>query len=119
MLRVMDYAPHIPRRLFRSQPRRLPFSLWRFVAAVAFLVFALGYVSVGLRWHNNRARAATYAQQEMNATFRAADYQRAARNPGRSEDAPVRAAEYRRLARMFSKVAEESGQLRKLYEEAW
>lgn len=112
---VDSYAPR-PRR--RSAPPPT-FSVRWFAAAVGFLIFALAYITIGWRWHMNRARAAPYARLEVESTFRAADYQRAARNPGPGEDASRRAAEFARLARMHTRAAEEAGRLRRLYEEAW
>ena len=104
----------------RPRPSPLPaFSVRAFTVAVGLLIFALAYITIGLRWHINRARAAPHAQREMQSTFLAADYERAARNAGRGEDAPHRAAEFARMARMHARAAEEAGRLRRLYEEAW
>ncbi len=90
-----------------------------FVALVAFGAFALGYISVGIRWHTYRARANLYSAREVEHTFEAANFLRAARNPGYAEDAPKRAESYRKLAEMHTRAAEECAQLREIYERAW
>jgi len=115
----MEYATPYPRYGRNRRTPPLTFSMRTYAAALGFLAFALIYVAVGIRWHTYRARASLYAQQEMESTFKAADYRRAARNPGLSDDAPRRAVEYRRLADMHAKAAEECGRLKDLYEQAW
>ena len=114
----MEYATHYPQYGRRRTPQ-LTFRLRTYVALLGFLAFALLYVSLGIRWHTYRAHAAVHAQREMESTFKAAEYLRAARNPGFAADAPIRVREYRRLADMHTKAAEEATQLRKFYEEAW
>ena len=125
-----EFEQHYHQQELRSRPqpqpqsrpaaaRRKPMSLWVIGGAVGFLVFALVYVTLGIRWHTHRARAAVYAQQEMEATFRAADYKRAARTIGRTEADLARAIEYRRLAEMCTRAAEEAAAICKQYEEAW
>lgn len=114
---VTHYRPFDRRRA--AAPLRLRWNPWLFAGALGFLVFALLYVSIGIRWHTYRARASLYAHREMESTFRAADYKRAARNPSLNEENPARAQELRRLAEMHARAAEEAAQLRKLYEEAW
>ncbi len=97
----------------------LTFRVRWFAAILAFAIFALGYLSVGVRWHTHRARASAYAVREVEHTFEAANYERAARNPGYSDDAPQRADSYRRFAEMHAKAARECARLRELYEQAW
>ena len=97
----------------------LTFRVRWFVAALAFLAFALLYVSIGIRWHVYRARASLYARQEMEHTFEAANLARAARSPGNSDDGRARAAGYRKLAEMHEKAALECTRLRELYEKCW
>jgi len=115
----MEYTTHFDRRFDRNRAPRLTFSIRMYVALLGFLVFALLYVAIGIRWHTYRARASLYAQQEIDSTFKAAEYLRAARNPGFADDAPIRAKEYRRLADMHTKAAEECTQLRQFYEQCW
>ena len=115
----MEYATHYPSRSGRGRAPELTFSLRGFALAIGFLVFALLYVSVGIRWHTYRARASLHAQREMESTFKAADYRRAAINPGTTEDAALRAREYRRLAAMHDRVADESRAIKEFYERAW
>ena len=115
----MEYATHYPRYGRNRRVPRLTFNFRAYAVALGFLAFALVYVAIGIRWHTYRARASLYAQQEMESTFKAADYRRAARNPGLTDDAPRRAMEYRRLADMHAKAAEECGRLKDLYEQAW
>ena len=45
--------------------------------------FTLIYMAVGIRWHVYRARAGEYAQMEVEHTFEAANFARAARNASR------------------------------------
>ena len=115
----MEYVAHHPRRSDRSRTPQPTFSLRFFAAALGFLAFALVYVTLGLRWHTNRAQASLYAQQEIESTFKAAEYKRAALNPGHSDDSPRRAVEYRRLAEMHAKAADECRRLKELHEQAW
>ena len=121
MMIGMEYATHFqPQDRSRApRPARLTWNHQLFAGAIGFLVFALLYVSIGIRWHTYRARANLYAQQEMESTFQAAAYKRLARSPGLTEDSSRRALEYRRVAEMHARAAEESGRLRQLYEEAW
>ena len=114
----MEYATH-SRQSDRNRTPGLTFHFRTYVALLGFLAFALVYMSVGMRWHFYRAQAGIYAQQELESTFKAAEYLRAARNPGFTADAPIRAKEYRRLADMHSKVAEEATRLREFYERSW
>ena len=90
-----------------------------FLAILAFAMFTLLYISVGIRWHVYRARASLYARQEVEHTFEAAHFARAARTSGGSEDDQAEAAEFRRLAEMHKKAARECTQLRELYESSW
>lgn len=115
----MDYATHYPSRSGRGRAPELTFSLRGFALGLGFLVFALLYVAIGIRWHTYRAQASLHAQREMESTFKAADYRRAAMNPGTAPDAPRRAQEYRRLAAMHDKVADESRRLKEFAEQAW
>ncbi len=95
------------------------FRVRAFVAILAFAGFTLLYISVGIRWHTYRARASLYARQEVEHTFEAAHYARAARVSGGSEDARAEAAGYRKLAAMHEKAARECTRLRELYENCW
>jgi hypothetical protein len=90
-----------------------------FLAILAFSAFTLVYVSVGIRWHIYRARASLYARQEVEHTFEAANFARAARTSGGSEEDQAQAAEFRKLAEMHVKAARECTQLRELYEKHW
>lgn len=101
------------------RPSRVTFRPWVLAGSLGFLAFALLYVSVGIRWHTYRARANLYAREEMELIFQAADYKRAANNPGLTEESIQRAQKYRRLAEMCTKAAEERTRLRELYEAAW
>ena len=97
----------------------LTFRLRTFLAILAFSAFALTFLSVGLRWHTYRARASLYARQEVEHTFEAADFARAARTQTASEEDQAIALGYRRLAAMHEKAALECTKLRELYEGAW
>lgn len=97
----------------------LTFRVRAFVVLLGFSAFALLYISVGIRWHSYRARAGEYARREVEHTFEAAHFARAARDPGDSPDARVRAVEYRRLAVMHEKAARECTELREFYEGCW
>ncbi len=97
----------------------LTFRVRAFAAALGFLAFALVYVAVGIRWHGYRAQASYYARQEVDHSFKAGDFARAARDPGDSDDAPRRAVQYRKFASMHAKAAEECARLREFYERAW
>jgi hypothetical protein len=90
-----------------------------FLAILAFSAFTLAYISVGIRWHTYRARASLYARQEVEHTFEAANFARAAQTSGGSAADQVQAAEFRKLAEMHEKAARECTQLRELYETRW
>ena len=90
-----------------------------FFAILAFSAFTLLFMSVGIRWHVYRARASLYARQEVEHTFEAAHFARAARSSGGSEDDQAQAAGFRKLAAMHEKAARECTQLRELYESSW
>ena len=116
----MSYATHFDRpRPRRGQAPGPTFNFWLYGALLGFLAFGLVYVTIGIRWHTYRARAADYARRELEATMQADAYRRAARNPGSTDADRLRAAEYRRLHRMYARVAEECTQLREVYEKAW
>src|SRR5947209_2021357 len=91
---------------------------WFFVL-LGFSAFTLLYMAVGIRWHVYRARAGEYARLETEHTFEAANYARAARNAGYSEEEQARAASYRKLAAMHEKAARECTQIREFYESCW
>ena len=55
----------------------------------------------------------------MELTFQAADYKRAAQNPGITDESIQRAQKYPRLAEMCTKAAEQRPHLRELHEAAW
>jgi hypothetical protein len=97
----------------------LTFRVRAFVALLAFSAFTLLYISVGIRWHVYRGRASLYARQEVEHTFEAAHFARAARNPGDSPEARARADGYRKLAELHEKAARECTRLRELYEHSW
>ncbi|WP_435008521.1 hypothetical protein P12x_005728 [Tundrisphaera lichenicola] len=97
----------------------LTFRVRAFAILLAFSAFALVYISVGIRWHTYRARAGLYARQEVEHTFQAANFARAARDPGDSPETQARAREYRRLAKMHEKAARECTELREFYEACW
>src|SRR3954452_21227195 len=78
----------------------LTFRVRTFAALLGFSAFALLYIAVGIRWHVYRARAGEYAHREVEHPFEAANFARAARNSGYSEEDQARAAEYRRYAQM-------------------
>jgi hypothetical protein len=90
-----------------------------FLAMLGFATFTLLFVSVGIRWHVYRARASLYAQQEVEHTFEAAHFARAARASGGSIDEQGQALGFRKLAEMHEKAARECTQLRELYEKSW
>jgi hypothetical protein len=95
------------------------FRVRAFLAILGFAAFTLLYISIGIRWHIYRARAGIYAQQEVEHTFEAANFARAARTSGGSEDEQAQAAQFRKLAEMHEKAARECTQLRELYEKSW
>jgi hypothetical protein len=97
----------------------LTFRLRSFLILLGFSAFTLIYMAVGIRWHVYRARAGEYARREMEHTFEAANFARAARNSGYSDEDQARAASYRKLAAMHEKVAHECTQLREFYETCW
>jgi hypothetical protein len=97
----------------------LTFPTRTFVALLAFSLFTLLYISVGIRWHTYRAYASKYARQEVEHTFEAAHYARAARITGNSEEAQAQANRYRGLARQHERAARENSQLREFYEKCW
>jgi hypothetical protein len=90
-----------------------------FLVLLGFAVFTLVYIPIGIRWHTYRARAALYARQEVEHTFEAATFARAARNPGPTEDDHARAAVYRKYAEEHERAALECTRLRQLYERSW
>ena len=90
-----------------------------FFGMLAFAAFTLMFLSVGIRWHVYRARASLYARQEVEHTFEAANFARAARATGGSDEEHSQAAGYRKLAEMHEKAARECTQLRELYENSW
>jgi hypothetical protein len=90
-----------------------------FLVLIGFMIFTLGYVSVGIRWHTYRARASLYAQQEVEHTFEAARFARVARNRGDSPESEARAIEFRKLAELHEKAALENTRLREFYESCW
>ena len=97
----------------------LTFRVRWFVALLAFSAFTLVYVSVGIRWHTYRARASVYAKEEMEHTFEAANFARAARVPAYSDQARTTAANYRKFAEMHERKALECTRLRQFYEKCW
>jgi len=97
----------------------LTFRVRSFVILLGFSAFALVYMAVSIRWHVYRARAGEYAQKEVEHTFEAANFARAARNAGYSDEGQARAAEYRRLAVLHEKAAAECTRLREFYEACW
>jgi hypothetical protein len=97
----------------------LTFRTNAFLVLVGLLIFTLGYVSVGIRWHTYRARASLYAQQEVEHTFEAARFARAARDRGYSPDSTARSNEYRKFAELHERAALENMRLRKFYENCW
>jgi hypothetical protein len=97
----------------------LTFPVRTFVAMVGFLIFTLLFVSVGIRWHTYRARASLYARQEVEHTFEAARYARAAGDRGSTAESEGRARLYRKIAEMHEKAALENLRLRKFYESCW
>ena len=97
----------------------LTFRMRTFLALLAFLIFGLSFVTIGIRWHMYRAKAGIYAEQEMEHTFEAANLNRAARYPGYTPDASTRAARYRAMAATHIRAAEECARLRELYETCW
>jgi hypothetical protein len=97
----------------------LTFRVRSFVILLGFSAFTLVYMAVGIRWHVYRARAGEYARREVEHTFEAANFARAARNAGYSDEEQARAAGYRKLAVMHEKAARECTQLREFYEACW
>lgn len=89
------------------------------LAIAGFVAFTLLYVSVGIRWHTYRARASLYARQEVEHTFEAAHFARAALHPGYSAEASEKAAGYRKIAETHEKAARECARLREFYENCW
>jgi hypothetical protein len=90
-----------------------------FLAILAYALFALIFISVGIRWHVYRARASLYARQEVEHTFEAANFARAARTIGPSDDEQDLAEGYRQRASMHARAARECTQLREFYEKSW
>ncbi len=97
----------------------LTFRTHVFLILVGLMVFTLGFVSVGIRWHTYSARASLYAQREVEHTFEAARFARAARDRGDSPEGEARARECRKLAELHEKAANENTKLRKFYESCW
>ncbi len=97
----------------------LIFRTWIFAGLVAFAACTLGAVSVGIRWHVYRAHASKYAREEMQHVFAAANFSRAASNPGYEADATEKAQSYQKLANMHTKAARECAHLRDFYERSW
>ena len=97
----------------------LPFRTHLFLALVGFMAFTLVFVSVGIRWHTYAATAAMYAREEMEHTFEAADYARAAQDRGDTPESEARALECRRLARYHQQLAAKNAKLRELYQRSW
>ncbi len=97
----------------------LPFRTHLFLALVGLLIFTLGFVSVGIRWHTYSARAALYAEREVEHTFAAARYARAARDRGTSPESEARALECKKLAEIHNRAALENTRLREFYERCW
>ena len=97
----------------------LTFRLRAFVILIAYAIFALLFIAVGIRWHVYRARASLYARQEMEHTFEAANLARAARDPGTSVESIARAKELRLLAEIHERAAIENARIRRLYESFW
>ena len=97
------------------------FRLGLFLAMLGLAAFTLVFISVGLRWHTHRARASLYAQKEVDHTFKAADFARAARALATSEDDDDRAdgARLRLYAALHARAARECTQLRERYEQSW
>ena len=90
-----------------------------FLGMLAFAMFALVFCSVGIRWHVNRAHASRYARSEVEHTFEAAHYARAAQFTGGSDEDQAQSVSFRKLAAMHEKAARECTQLRELYENSW
>ena len=97
----------------------LTFRLRTFLGLIAFGMFLIVWVSVGIRWHCHRAEAAVYARQEVEHVFEAGNFARAARNSARIDDATARVAQYRKLAEMHTRAAEECARLKDFYEKSW
>ncbi len=97
----------------------LPFRTHLFLILVGFLIFTLGFVSVGIRWHTHSAKASMYAKREVEHTFEAARFARAARDRGDSAETEARAKEYRRMAELHERAALENSRLRSFYESCW
>jgi hypothetical protein len=97
----------------------LPFRTNVFLALIGLLVFTVLYVSIGIRWHTYRARASVHAQQEVEHTFEAARYARAARDRGDSPESEARARQCQKLADLHQKAAQENTKLREFYEKCW
>jgi hypothetical protein len=90
-----------------------------FLVMVGFVLFTLGFVSVGIRWHTYSARAAFYAKYEVEHTFEAARFARAGRDRGDTPESEARAIECRKLAELHEKAARENTRLRQFYENCW
>ena len=90
-----------------------------FLILVGFAAFTLLFCSVGIRWHTYRVRAALHAQRELDHTFKAADFARAARVVGDSPDDRAQALRYKMIAEMHERAALENTRLRELYENCW
>jgi hypothetical protein len=90
-----------------------------FLALIGFMVFTLGFVSVGIRWHTYSARASLYAKQEVEHTFEAARFARAARDRGDSPESEAKATKCRQLAEHHEREALKNTRLREFYEKCW
>ena len=90
-----------------------------FVVMLGFAAFTLLFCSVGIRWHTYRARASLHALREVEHTFKAADYARAARATGETPESQAKAQRYKQLAEMHERAALENTRLRELYENSW
>ena len=99
------------------------FRVRAFLALLAFSLFTLIYVSVGIRWHTYRARASLYAREEMEHTFEAAHYAPSAaqdHQPPRGRPGLTGPRLHRQARQpMHEKAARECTQLREFYEKSW
>lgn len=108
-----------PPRFRTRKPRKVDVRPGFFFLVLGLAAFTAIYIAVGIRWHTYRARAALYAQREVQHTFDAEHYRRAALQPAPDDESRNKVLRYRQIAEKHERAAQECGRLRELYESIW
>ena len=96
------------------------FRVRAFLAILAFAIFTLLYISVGIRARLPGPSVALRPSRRSSIpSRRPTSLEPPGPQADRSPDSEPGAAEFRRLAEMHEKAARECTQLRKLYENSW